>query len=70
MMLMQLIITETVAKSLTLAAKSLIGVLKRVILRTKKWKSKFSESEEIVWVLYYQSALWFSTIFFPYLAIL
>ena len=69
MELLKLCIQETVLKSFTLFAKALFAILKRIV-GMQTWKMKFRESEEIVWVLYYQMIFWFCLIPFPYIALI
>ena len=66
MELLKLCIQEGIVKSLTLFSKALLAILKRII-GMQNWKMKFRESEEIVWVLYYQMIFWFCLIPFPYI---
>ena len=71
MQFVQLVITETVSKVLTLAVTGLGNwFVKGKILKKKDWRPVLSESEEIVWVLYYQVVIWFSIFLFPYISIL
>ena len=65
----QLLVTETVAKPITLTVAAAVGLVKRCAGQ-KLWRPPFKESEEIVWVLYYQMVIWFTMIYFPYIAIL
>ena len=35
---------------------------------SNNWKPEFDVSEEVVWLLYYQSLIWVGLIFFPFMA--
>ena len=71
MQFIQLVITETIGKVGTLAAVGgLNWLLKKKCLRKKDWRPVIIESEEIVWVLYYQVVLWFTIFLFPYISLI
>lgn len=66
MQFMQLIVTESIVKPVTLFAAALVGWAKKIVLKKKDWNPVFLEAEEIVWMLYYALAINLSVIFFPY----
>ena len=54
MMFLQLIVTETIVKAITLLTAGIAPyILNRVIKKQQEWKPEFKDSEEIVWVLYF-----------------
>ena len=66
-----LVITESIAKPLSLIGSGIASyIIKGKILRKKDWKVVLYESEEVVWTLYYQVVIWFTSIYFPYIALL
>jgi len=53
-------------KPITLLSGALVPyVLKKKILRKEDWRPEFRESEEIVWLLYYQMTVLFATVGYP-----
>ena len=67
MQFVQLVVTETFAKSATLLGTGMGSyIVKGCIMGKENWKPPFKESEEIVWFLYYLMANFFTTIIFPY----
>lgn len=69
--LVQLVVTEFALKILTQLATSLFLLARRCcISANKEWKTNFQESQEIVWILYYQLLIWASTVFFPWMVVL
>ena len=67
MQVVQMLLTETVAKPISLFGTGLASYLvKKVALSQRKWRPPFKESEEIVWLLYYMMVNFFASIFFPF----
>ena len=70
-MFLQLILTETISKAITLLTAFIVPLVKdKLVLKKKKWRPEFKQSEEIVWVLYFQLVIWFSLILCPYIALI
>jgi len=54
MMFLQLILTETVSKTITLLTSGIVPFIKnKLLLKKTEWRPEFKQSEEIVWVLYF-----------------
>ena len=67
---MQLAITETVAKPVSLLFTTLTAfVLKRVIKKDTDWYPEMKVAEEVVWIIYYQTINLFTIIYCPYFII-
>ena len=64
MMVAQLVITEAVAMPITLCGYSVMGLAKKAY-GIKDWRPIFKYSEDIVWIIYFQTILLLSTISFP-----
>ena len=58
-------LVKIVAQLATAGGKKLIALIRR----QKAWKDEYELSDEIVWLLYFQSLIWISMIFFPFIAI-
>lgn len=70
MQFLQLIVTETVVKILSLFTKGILSFfVKRVLLSMEDWRPAFHQSEEVVWLLYFTLIIWFSIILMPLTAI-
>ena len=71
MAFLQLTISETIVKPLSLLATGFASLfLKKFLCRKQDWRPPFLESEQIVWLIYYQLNVNMSTILFPHLVIL
>ena len=71
MMFLQLILTETVSKTITLLTSGIVPFIKnKLLLKKTEWRPEFKQSEEIVWVLYFQLVIWFSLVLCPYIALI
>jgi len=69
MMVAQLVLNEGLAKPFSLLSASVVGLAKRAIGK-EDWRPNFKYSEEIVWIIYFQTIMLISTMSFPPFVIL
>lgn len=63
------VITEFVVKIVVETVQAFVKMVLARLTRKQKWKEEYNLSAEIVWILYFQSIIWISMVFFPFLAI-
>ena len=69
MEILTLVFTESVVKLVSLVGLSSYSFYKKSRGR-KDWQMSMTMSYEIVWVIYFQTVLWFSMVLYPYITVL
>ena len=65
MMMVQLVISETFTQPISLISATVVGLAKKYLLSKKDWRPDFKYSEDIVWIIDFQTIMLMSTLSFP-----
>ena len=67
MMIVQMVVTESLTKPFTFLFTSIKSFfIDHKIMSKDDWKPEFKETEEIVWLIYYQLTILLAVIYLPY----